>query len=119
VICSHVLEHIEDDATAMTELRRITAPAGWCMVMVPLDLSRSVTYEDWSITSPEERERDFWQHDHVRVYASDIADRLTSAGFAVERVTPRHEFGDRLVERCRILDEDQIFLCRADTSSPS
>jgi SAM-dependent methyltransferase len=119
VICSHVLEHIKDDAAAMTELRRITATGGWCMVMVPLDLSRSVTYEDWSITNPDDRERAFWQHDHVRVYAIDIADRLTSAGFAVERVTPRQEFGDRLIERCRILDQDQILLCRADASSPS
>jgi SAM-dependent methyltransferase len=119
VICSHVLEHIEDDRAAMTELRRITSPGGWCMVMVPLDQSRSVTYEDPSITLPAERERAFWQHDHVRVYASDIAERLTTAGFAVERVMPREEFGDRLTEKCRLLDADHIFLCRPDSRAAS
>ena len=45
-ICSHVLEHVEDDAVAMRELRRVLVPGGWAIVMVPLDLSRALTYED-------------------------------------------------------------------------
>ena len=57
VICSHVLEHVDDDAAAMRELARITAPGGWCLVMVPLDLERETTYEDPTITSPEARRR--------------------------------------------------------------
>ena len=40
VLCSHVLEHVPDDARAMRELRRITAPRGFCLVMVPLALDR-------------------------------------------------------------------------------
>jgi SAM-dependent methyltransferase len=46
VLCSHVLEHIDDDMAAMSELRRVTAPRGWCLVMVPLDINRERTYED-------------------------------------------------------------------------
>lgn len=116
VICSHVLEHVADDLMAMKELRRITAPGGWCLVMVPLDLGRASTYEDASITQPAERQRAFWQHDHVRLYAPDIAERLAAAGFEVETIRPREEFGESLVERCRILDADQIFLCRPAAS---
>lgn len=112
VICSHVLEHVSDDRAAMRELRRITAPGGWCLVMVPLDLSRRHTYEDPGITEPAAREQAFWQHDHVRLYAPDIEERLRAAGFDVERIRPREEFGDRDVERCRILEADDIWLCR-------
>lgn len=112
VLCSHVLEHVEDDAAAIAELRRITAPGGWCMVMVPLDLDRERTYEDPAITAPEDRERAFWQHDHVRLYAPDIGGRLAAAGFDVERIRPRPEFGNELVERCRIGEADDIWLCR-------
>ena len=40
VICSHVLEHVPDDGAAMRELRRVTAPGGFTLVMVPLALDR-------------------------------------------------------------------------------
>ncbi len=112
VICSHVLEHVEDDKTAMRELRRITAPGGWCLVMVPLDIGRERTYEDPSIVAPEERERAFWQQDHVRLYAPDIGDRLAAAGFSVERVRPFEQFGSELARRCRLLEADDMWLCR-------
>jgi SAM-dependent methyltransferase len=112
VICSHVLEHVDDDRAAMRELSRITAPGGWCIVMVPLDLGREHTYEDPLIVAPAERERAFLQHDHVRLYAPDIASRLERAGFVVERIQPHLEFGQELLERCRINASDEIYLCR-------
>lgn len=114
VICSHVLEHVMDDAAAIRELRRITAPGGWCLVMVPLDLERARTYEDPSIVTPEERQRAFWQADHVRLYAPDIARRLAAGGFCVERIQPRQEFGAATFERCRIGEADEIWLCRPE-----
>ena len=113
VLCSHVLEHIVDDQAAMRELHRITARGGWCMVMVPLDLTRDRTYEDRSIVAPDERELAFWQHDHVRLYAPDIGERLAAAGFRVERIRPSGEFDEETMRRCRILDADDVWLCRA------
>ena len=111
VMCSHVLEHVPDDGGAMRELRRVTAPAGWCLVMVPLDVTRAVTYEDPSIVAPEDREREFLQHDHVRLYAPDITDRLQAAGFEVEVVRPE-ELGPGAVRRAGLLPADWMFLCR-------
>ncbi|MEA2190485.1 MAG: hypothetical protein QOI73_606 [Solirubrobacteraceae bacterium] len=111
VLCSHVLEHVPDDARAMRELRRITAPGGFCLVMVPLDLQRATTYEDPSITEPADRQREFLQFDHVRLYASDIADRLRAAGFAVETIDMAHELGAEAA-RFGLLGSDLIYLCR-------
>ena len=112
IICSHVLEHVPDDRSAMRELRRITAPAGFTLVMVPLALDRAATFEDASITAPEDRRRAFLQHDHVRLYAPDIADRLRAAGFAVEVVDLIGEIGPDGAARHRLLASDLIFLCR-------
>ena len=112
VICSHVLEHVRDDRAALRELRRITAPGGFTLVMVPLALDRASTYEDVSITAPEEREQAFLQHDHVRLYAPDIADRLRAAGFAVEVADMHAELGPDAARRHGLLASDLIFLCR-------
>ncbi|HVF76815.1 MAG TPA: methyltransferase domain-containing protein [Solirubrobacteraceae bacterium] len=111
VICSHVLEHVPDDAAAMRELRRVTAPGGWCLVMVPIDLMSMKTYEDPSIVDPADRERAFLQHDHVRLYAPDIADRLRAAGFAVEVIDTVAELGDE-ARRYSLNASDLIFVCR-------
>jgi SAM-dependent methyltransferase len=110
VICSHVLEHVDDDVAAMYELRRITRR--WCLVMVPLDLRREHTYEDPSITSPAAREHAFWQHDHVRLYARDIEQRLRKASFQVQCIEPEREFGAATMARCRLEPSDYLWLCR-------
>jgi SAM-dependent methyltransferase len=112
VLCSHVLEHVGDDAQAMRELRRVTAPGGFCLVMVPLALDRDSTYEDPSITAPDDRERAFLQHDHVRLYAPDVADRLRAPGFDVEIVDMVAELGAAHAARYRLLASDLVFICR-------
>lgn len=86
VICNHILEHVEDDRKAMRELHRILRQGGWGVVLVPQDYDRATTFEDDSITSPEERARIFGQYDHRRIYGRDYADRLRGCGFEVEEI---------------------------------
>ncbi|NJM95017.1 MAG: class I SAM-dependent methyltransferase, partial [Acaryochloridaceae cyanobacterium CSU_5_19] len=50
IYCSHVLEHIPDDAQAMAELARVLKSTGWAIIQVPI--LRELTYEDLSITDP-------------------------------------------------------------------
>jgi len=83
IVCSHVLEHVPDDRRATRELVRILRPGGVALVLVPQDPSRSETYEDPSITSPEDRLAHFWQADHLRLYGTDVGSRLEEDGFTV------------------------------------
>ena len=55
VYCSHVLEHVPDDALAMREIRRVLAHGGKAIVMVPLKGNN--TYEDWTLTTRPAREK--------------------------------------------------------------
>lgn len=112
ILCSHVLEHVEDDRAAIGELHRVLAPAGWAIVMVPVDVSRKETYEDPSVRTPEQRRRAFWQSDHVRLYAPDIAGRLRAGGFQVQRVRLAHEFGPEQIRRFGLLADDELYVCR-------
>jgi SAM-dependent methyltransferase len=112
IICSHVLEHVEDDAAAISELHRVLAPHGWAIVMVPLDLSRTSTYEDPAVRTPTERETAYWQYDHVRLYAPDIVDRLRSPGFEVTVERPAVELGPADAGHYGLLASDEVFVCR-------
>ncbi|QYN51308.1 MULTISPECIES: methyltransferase domain-containing protein [Apibacter] len=86
IFCNHVLEHIEDDRKAMSELYRVMKPGGWGIFQVPMRYGYNKTYEDFSITDKEERKKHFGQYDHVRWYGLDYFERLENAGFQVEQV---------------------------------
>lgn len=87
IVISHVLEHVLDDRQAMRELHRVLASAGMVVSQHPHDPQLAVTFEDATITSPEDRQRAFGQYDHVRMYGRDIADRWQEAGFTVRVVS--------------------------------
>lgn len=39
IVCSHVLEHVNDDHRAMAELFRVLKPGGWAILQVPMSLT--------------------------------------------------------------------------------
>jgi SAM-dependent methyltransferase len=83
IICSHVLEHVEDDARAFRELHRVLKAGGVCVIQAPL--KEGDIYEDGTKRSPAERKAHFGQEDHVRIYSlNGLTERLQNAGFRVE-----------------------------------
>lgn len=86
VICNHLLEHVPNDRDAMRELHRVLKPGGKAILLVPISLNSSSTFEDASVTNSKDRESIFGQFDHVRIYGQDYADRLGEVGFKVERL---------------------------------
>jgi SAM-dependent methyltransferase len=84
VLCSHVMEHVPNDAKAFSELARILRPDGVLVLQVPYARDCSDTDEDPSITDPEERTRRFGQFDHVRRYGRDIVKRMEQNGLITD-----------------------------------
>jgi SAM-dependent methyltransferase len=99
VICNHVLEHIEDDRKAMSELYRVMKKGGWGILQVPMKNSLEKTYEDFTITDPKERQKNFGQYDHVRWYGMDYFDRLKSVGFDAEANFYSQKFSEEDIKR--------------------
>ncbi|MEN8225532.1 MAG: class I SAM-dependent methyltransferase [Bacteroidota bacterium] len=116
IIYNHTLEHVVEDHQAMKEFYRVLKPGGWGILNVPINEKRKETYEDFSITDPNEREKHFGQRDHVREYGLDYTDRLKNAGFTVNAIDLITEIGPEQAERFALLHyniktaEDQIFL---------
>ncbi len=86
IVANHVLEHINDDRTAMKELCRVQKRGGWSILLAPVANMES-TYEDPSITSEQGRLEAFGQVDHVRRYGADYVERLRGAGYDVNVYT--------------------------------
>ena len=84
IFCNHVLEHIEDDTKAMSELYRVMKKGGWGIFQIPMKNSLEKSYEDFSIKDPKERQKHFGQYDHVRWYGMDYFERLKNAGFQTD-----------------------------------
>ncbi len=99
IICNHVLEHIQDDRKAMSELYRVMKNGGWGIVQVPMKISLEKTYEDFSITDPKERQKHFGQYDHVRWYGMDYFERLKSVGFSVDANFYSQKFSDSEIRK--------------------
>ena len=112
ICCSHVLEHVDDDRAAIREIYRMLKAGGTALLMVPI--TEEATYEDPSVTTPEEREEKFGQSDHVRAYGRDFADRVAEvAGEHMSVVRPENILDRQSLQRMGINDlAGDIYLMR-------
>ncbi|WP_027383657.1 methyltransferase domain-containing protein [Epilithonimonas caeni] len=82
IFCYHILEHIENDAKAMSELYRVLKDDGKVFVQTPF--KEGEIYEVPEAKTDEDRLKYFGQADHVRLYSvKGLAERLEKAGFTV------------------------------------
>ena len=112
-ICSHILEHVNNDVKAMQELKRILSKDGCGIVVVPLNLNQTEIDEDPNCTDVGERWRRFMQDDHVRAYTKEIfLQRLESAGFKVEQYD-KNFFGKDLMTENGLIDTSVVYVVRS------
>jgi SAM-dependent methyltransferase len=111
ILCNHVLEHIKEDKKAMQELYRVLKPNGFGVFQVPQDLSLEKTYEDFTITSPEERAKHFGQYDHVRIYGKDYFYRLREVGFTVNEIDYTKNLPKDKVRRYALTEGEILPVC--------
>ena len=108
IICNHVLEHIEDDKSALNEMYRILKYNGISILQVPINVKRENTFEDLSIKSKIQRQKYFGQYDHVREYGLDFKDRVEQAGFKVEMINYSKKISQDLVIKYGLMKDDLI-----------
>ena len=113
VMGNHLLEHVENDLRTLQEFYRVMKPGGWGIFQVPIDMNNPNTEEDKAVTDPKERERLYWQSDHLRLYGyKAYVERLEEAGFEVESINYGDVLGEELVTRYCLGVERMIYLAR-------
>lgn len=111
IICNHVFQYIEEDRKAMKSIFDLMKPGGWGIMQVPINTSRTTTYEDPSITDPLEREKAFGLKEHVRYYSYDYADRLRESGLKVTVDDYTAKFTDEEIYKYGFWKGDAIYYC--------
>ncbi|NNM91778.1 MAG: methyltransferase domain-containing protein [Candidatus Eremiobacteraeota bacterium] len=90
IISNHVLEHVANPDTALSEFFRTLKPNGYLIAQTPYAPTLKRTFELDEPTSPERAEFFYGQNDHVRLFGRDIVDYFRSAGFAGELYPHEH-----------------------------
>ena len=86
-------------------------PGGWGIFQVPIDRQAQQTIEDKSITDPKERERLYWQSDHLRLYGLDYGKKLSEAGFKVTESNYINEIDPKLVKKYALPKGEIVYFC--------
>ena len=111
--CNHVMEHVDDDLTAMSELCRVLKPGGWAIIQVPFfNPVPDKTFQDNRISNPRDREKAYGQDDHVRLYGKDYPDRLRNSGFQVKEENFVQGLPDEEVLRYALPLSETLYVCQ-------
>lgn len=114
-ICSHVLEHVDDDSRALGELYRILAPGGSGIIMTPV-LPEGSFDEDPAVADEGERWRRFAQGDHVRLYdRATLCARIRRHEFEIA-VLDATSFGPETFSRYAIAPGSVLYVVRKPLS---
>lgn len=81
IFCSEVLEHVEQPARLLSEIKRCLKKDGYCVVEVPTEtLLFKAIWSLWTRVGPGRS----WRHAHVADFRGNLLDRLLkAAGFQV------------------------------------
>ena len=86
ILTNHILEHIIEEQQYLSEMKRILKDDGYIILSIPYDIKLEKTLEDRSLQTNADRYNAYGQEDHVRVYGSDVNNRLERAGFIVNQI---------------------------------
>lgn len=111
IICNHVMEHIEDEAKAVSEIKRILKSNGLWFFSFPICTDME-TYEDETITSREGRLKAYGQENHLRLYGYDFVSRFEKHGIHCEIFSPQYIFDDESISNLGLIKDDTIIIGR-------
>lgn len=116
ILCNHVLEHIVHDTQALSEIYRVLKPDGKAILQVPVSKLLKKT-EDKPLATAAERERQYGQHDHVRLYGQDYQERLENAGFCVETRNPVANSWTASTKKYAVNPEEILYIAKKCTNA--
>lgn len=110
IIANHVLEHIEDEESAISELKRCIKKYGKIILSFPVAMDIN-TFEIEDLEQEEDRIYYYGQNDHVRLYGKDFKERLETYGLKVEVYCPEELLLPKMIEYIKVIPNDNLLIC--------
>lgn len=110
IICNHVLEHIDNDNLAFSEILRVLRKGGTAILQVPYTNLLDETYENSNMTTVRQREEHFGQFDHVRLYGTDYPKKLKAIGFYVNLFDPNQVLETKEIIKLSLFQGEKLFV---------
>lgn len=110
IIINHVMEHVEDEKKAVSELMRVLKDDGKIIMSFPISMIQK-TFEDVAIVSEEDRDKYYGQKDHVRLYGIDYKERFECYGLEIETFSPRDYLLPDSIEQYGLISGDILLKC--------
>ena len=108
IICSHVLDQIDDDKAYLNRLRQIMKPDGVCIFLAPLLIGLDQTVEKAEL-NPEDASQYWDNEEQKRLYATeDFLNRLSDAGYLVH-ILGKEYFGEDAWKQAGLSDIHYLY----------
>ena len=110
LICSHILEHVNNPNLSLKELYRVLKHGGKAIIMVPIVAKLQTTLEDPKHKSEEERWKFYGQGDHLRLYSrnSFITD-VKKSGFEL-KLYDQNDIGAKVFNKLGLKHSSTLYI---------
>lgn len=102
------MEHVNSYQAALAEMKRILKKDGFGLLQVPVSKKLVKTIEKTSLKTDLEREQQFGQSDHVRLFGQDYNKLLSEAGFKVNNYSAS-DLSNRKILKYALNNDEIIF----------
>ena len=117
VICNHVLEHVKEYKTALSEIWRVLSPHGTAVLQTPFSRLLTKNFEDDGIDSDALRLYFYGEGVHCRVFGQkQLFQDMVRAGFRLEIRQNGDYFTDSECRHYGVNREEDLILLRKDKS---
>lgn len=110
IIANHVMEHIEDEEKAISELKRCIREKGRIILSFPVTMDVN-TFEIGNLEQEEERIYYYGQGDHVRLYGKDFKEHLEAYGLKIEVYRPEELLLPKMIDEIKVIQDDNLLIC--------
>ncbi len=111
IICNHVLEHIQNDISALENIYSMLSEGGMAILQTPYS---KIIDQDYFINkklSPEENLKFYGQNDHVRIYSKkSLINKIKNTGFELEIFQSNYFNNDRF--NYGLIEEEEVLFAK-------